>query len=161
MCNYQRVIPRDLFNESKLLKGLGRLVLLIHDGQCPLKFEHDGQAFVIAQNQDCGSLYCSNLAFWSPCGSLIHIQSIYNDKSPYTLTTIWNDEEIQVFNDDGSFTDEFEAIWKADRYVTEFIDLNHDPDTQTRYVIQPNRLNMNWETIGPNEYHCKESRLES
>lgn len=32
---YQRVIPRDLFNEAKLLKCLGRLSLFIHDGKSP------------------------------------------------------------------------------------------------------------------------------
>lgn len=61
--NYQRVIPRDLFNESKLLKCIGRLILKIHDNDnlpAPMTFEHDGSPFKIVQ-QECGSLTIINL----------------------------------------------------------------------------------------------------
>ena len=37
---YERVIPRDLFNEAKLLKCVGLLVLKIHDGENPANVYH-------------------------------------------------------------------------------------------------------------------------
>ncbi len=49
---YTRVIPRDLFNEAKLLKCIGRLVLLIHDGDHNnISFEHDGEPFERTHSQ--------------------------------------------------------------------------------------------------------------
>lgn len=62
---YQRVLPRDLFNESKLLKCIGQLVLLIHDGNCPngLAFTHhdeDDEPFIIRLMED-GHLTITNI----------------------------------------------------------------------------------------------------
>lgn len=49
--NYIRVIPRDFFNESKLLKCMGQLSLKILDCQLPkgieMYIEGDGQPFQI------------------------------------------------------------------------------------------------------------------
>ena len=48
MINYQRVIPRDLFNESKLLQQLGFVCLAIHDYRLTrITFEDSGEAFDI------------------------------------------------------------------------------------------------------------------
>lgn len=41
--SYRRVLPRDLFNEAKLLKCLGQLSLMIHDGKCELRVEHSDE----------------------------------------------------------------------------------------------------------------------
>ena len=45
---YTRVLPRDLFNEAKLMKCMGLLTLLIHDELIPdcLKFEYDQEPFL-------------------------------------------------------------------------------------------------------------------
>jgi hypothetical protein len=42
LIEYNRVIPRDLFNESKLLKCFGQLALLMHDGVIPGSIVFDG-----------------------------------------------------------------------------------------------------------------------
>lgn len=50
---YQRVIPRDLFNEANLLKCLGRLWIVTERYQ-PHKIviEHDGNRFDVWQDDD-------------------------------------------------------------------------------------------------------------
>lgn len=60
--NYFRVLPRDLFNEAKLLKCVGRLCLLIHDRTAPesLAFEENGEPFRVALLDE-GSLTIANL----------------------------------------------------------------------------------------------------
>lgn len=57
---YRRVIPRDLFNEAKLLKCLGRLVLL-GDTLPGLQVRHNGEAFDIHQSQYDGSIHVRNV----------------------------------------------------------------------------------------------------
>lgn len=106
---YQRVIPRDLFNESKLLKCLGRLCLMIHEGQTGrLTFEHEG-SFEIDQNIDSGGLTCVNLHFFLG-GTPIYFESSYNSKDNYPLWFIVEWEYKRVFNEDGAFTDEFASL---------------------------------------------------
>jgi len=66
--SYLRVIPRDLFNESKLLKCLGQVCLHIHDNRAGRlamveSGAADGEQFEIDQNEFDGSLYVSNLQF--------------------------------------------------------------------------------------------------
>lgn len=60
--NYQRVIPRDLFNEAKLGKCMGRLILRIHDCETPvhMSFEHNGNPFDIGLGDD-GNLHIKNI----------------------------------------------------------------------------------------------------
>lgn len=110
MPDYTRVIPRDLFNEAKLLKGLGRLCLLIHDDLAPpgLRFEHDGEAFRIRQYEDDGSLYAANVSFvW--CDTVeLDLRSPYNNTHAYPL---FCDSHaygvVTVFDDSGNLTPEF------------------------------------------------------
>ena len=112
--SYERVIPRDLFNESKLLKCLGRLCLLIHDERCNLRFDHntdDYPGFRIEQHDYDGSFYCDNLRFYDHFGHRLRLSSCLNSKEPYPLLcTTEDDEEIEVFHDDGELTDEFTQI---------------------------------------------------
>jgi len=105
--NYQRVIPRDLFNESKLLKCMGQLALLIHDGEINLKIEHNGQPFEIRQRQEDGGLYIENLKITTHQQELT-LYTSYNSKENYPLLHMTPDnQEIQVFNNDGTLTNEF------------------------------------------------------
>lgn len=109
---YQRVIPRDLFNESKLLKCLGRLALILHEGfgvRWPLALEHENpeDGFVIDQCPDDGSLFCDNLVL-TLGERRIRLASPLNSKEPYPLFFIDpEDGVVSVFNDDGTFSDEF------------------------------------------------------
>jgi hypothetical protein len=97
--NYYRVLPRDLFNEANLLKCLGRLSLLIHDGKLP-RWDclHDGGAFDIEQDESDGSLFVKNVRF-TVGGHPIHLYRPLNSREPWPLLT----EDCEpVFDDEGN-----------------------------------------------------------
>jgi len=111
---YERVIPRDLFNESKLLKCLGQLSLLIHNGrddngrQTPqgLTIEHDqelGDGFEIDQHAHSGDIYCRNINVRFK-GEKIDLCTGLNSREAYPLIF---DDGGDVFNDNGTFADDF------------------------------------------------------
>lgn len=104
---YTRVIPRDLFNESKLLKCIGQLVLLIHDGNRPngLDFTHDDEPFDIRLMED-GHLRIANIKF-KINGKFVLFKTVYNRKSNYPLLCEHNYCEYEVFDDAGKYTEEF------------------------------------------------------
>ena len=106
--NYSRVIPRDLFNESKLLKCIGHLCLLIHNGETlpvEMNFEHNGEPFEIALLND-GSLTISNVRITIKNVECV-FKTTYNSKSNYPLTVALVYDEYPVFNDQGQFDEEF------------------------------------------------------
>ncbi len=133
---YYRVIPRDLFNEAKLLKCLGRLVILasnqanpledsaLSSGEPPSDFmlveHHDGEAFQIEQNQGTGNLYCANveilrlcsergLEVWKP----FDVFNPINSRADWPLLFLDSDgEHCHVFDQDdpnGNLSKEFLA----------------------------------------------------
>lgn len=108
--NYQRVLPRDLFNEAKLLKCIGRLVIKIHDGLAPqgLSFDHKGDPFKIVLLEE-GSLMISNIKF-TIGGELLTFQTTYNSKSEYPLFLYRDYTEYAVFDEQGNFDPEFVQI---------------------------------------------------
>lgn len=105
---YKRVLPRDLFNEAKLLKCLGKLSLTAFEpNPYDLHFVQVKDSFVIDQDPSSGCLFCSSVKFFVGPHCL-DLQTIYNSKENYPLFCICNDEEeIEVFNEDGSFSQEF------------------------------------------------------
>lgn len=110
--DYIRVIPRDFFNEAKLLKCMGQLALKILDCQLPdgMKIEIDetGEQFDIQQNID-GMLYINNYDV-SINGVRVIIYTNYNDKASYPLVCLYDDEYYKIFDEAGNFTDEFAGI---------------------------------------------------
>jgi hypothetical protein len=109
--SYTRVIPRDLFNEAKLLKCLGQLVLLKHDGKLPasLEIEHDDsdvRGFDIMQDESDGGLECANLTI-SINSEVCRCYCPYNCKSAYPLQCQMEHETLAVFNDNGTLSDDF------------------------------------------------------
>jgi len=109
--SYQRVIPRDLFNESKLLKCLGQLALHIHDGKLPKGVEFNNYKpnsnFNIFQDIS-GDLHCSSLVLFA--GYLeIQLWIPYNSREPYPLTyeSRYDGSCQDVFNSDGSLSAQF------------------------------------------------------
>ncbi len=110
---YVRVIPRDLFNESKFLKCLGQLSLLIHNGvaqslTCDHEDPEDG--FRIELDGEYGGLRCSNLTF-SLGTRMIELYCPYNSKGSFPLEFVDDFGGIGVvFNDDGSLSDEFKSF---------------------------------------------------
>lgn len=112
--SYNRVLPRDLFNEAKLLKCVGRLCLLIHDGMAPkgLKFHHDGSAFQVHQNKSNGALFIGNVQFTYK-GQSLELECSYNSKEDYTLYLDTPEDSAFVFDNTGGISDEFKALLKT------------------------------------------------
>lgn len=116
--HHRRVIPRDLFNESKLLKCLGQLALHAHDGTTGrglLKHRIDFQlraavmGFIVMQDPADGGLYVDNLEFFCH-GHRLRFKSGLNAMAPYPLTLESADlGPVEVLRDDGSLADEFLA----------------------------------------------------
>lgn len=104
---YQRVLPRDLFNEAKLLKCVGRLTLLIEDRAAfeGLEFDHDGSPFEIKLLIE-GSLFIENIKFTLK-GHKLLFKTTYNSQSNYPLFCEWKDESCRVFDEGGQFSEDF------------------------------------------------------
>lgn len=110
--SYHRIIPRDLFNEAKLLKCMGQIALMIHDGMDggKLAIDHDSpeDGFIIDQNPNSGWLYVANLNVYRKSdGEMVGLATSYNSKSPYPLNYECGDDGGCVFEDDGTLTEEF------------------------------------------------------
>jgi len=108
--DYPRVMPRDLFNESKLLKCMGRLMLLIHDDLTPkgVKMGYDEryeEPFEIAL-MDEGALTITNLKI-SVHKRIITFKTIYNRKDLYPLFAEYDYVDYTVFDDNGNWHEEF------------------------------------------------------
>lgn len=110
---YERVIPRDLFNESSLLKCYGRLYIILEGNaraQYPVESVSDWD---IVQRQDDGSLFIANLP-------LVVGENEYRLTRPLNARSAWplyaeligdpDAEEIQVFTDQGDLTPEMLAV---------------------------------------------------
>lgn len=108
--SYRRVLPRDLFNEGKLLKCMGRLTLLIENGFLPLTLEYDGKAFDIRQDQSDGMLFVENIKIYTPAGQRLAIHTALNGRSAYPCYAILDDDEMLVFDEMGSPTIEFREL---------------------------------------------------
>ena len=115
MQNYPRVIPRDLFNEAGLLKAVGRLAIVLgetHDHNA--KFIQDQlDSFDISQDPADGSIEIKNLDF--VIGSeKWNLRRLLNSRASYDLWAVnSDDDEVQVFEEDGSFTEDFLDLMKA------------------------------------------------
>lgn len=109
--SYERVIPRDLFNDANLLKCVGKVCLLIHDNMLELEFEHDGREFDIEQNED-GDTYVQNLRFQNLDGGLVYLYRPLNARASWPLLSDFDDDNcrINVFDDNGNISDEFNAM---------------------------------------------------
>ncbi len=112
---YRREIPRDLFNEAKLLKCLGQLSLILHDAvgiRWPLRLEHDDSehpGFVIEQDASSGDIYCNNLSLYLGDKGEIELTTPLNSREPYPLMyqAWWDEGQGNVFTDDGKLSEEF------------------------------------------------------
>jgi hypothetical protein len=106
--NYQRVIPRDFFNEAKLLKCMGQLALKVLDKVAPqtLDILDTGEPFEIYL-MECGHLNVGNVTVL--INDIPHVfKTPYNSKRNYPLLVDNEDlGEIEVFNEQGDFTEEF------------------------------------------------------
>lgn len=104
--SYHRVMPRDLFNESKLLKCLGFITLMIHENRIKgLVVEHETEktGFVIRQNQNDGSIYVENLHFMSSKGEPVYFYHPLNSKYNFPITMRFKNEDYYPFNENGDY----------------------------------------------------------
>jgi len=126
--NYPRVIPRDLFNEAKLLKCIGKVVLYIHDNDIPEGFgmsldasgkrsiesrDHgfSSKPFKIGLMND-GSLTITNLEIFINGVSCV-FKTTYNSKSNWPLFLEYELTDYPVFTEEGKFDEEFIEIAKT------------------------------------------------
>lgn len=112
MIRYDRVIPRDFFNEAKLLKCFGQLSLKVLDAMTPegmnIVIEDSGRPFDIRLMEE-GSLTIVNYPV-KINDMLVRFKTLYNSKRSYPFYCEINGEEYEVFDDDGNFTDEFKNM---------------------------------------------------
>lgn len=112
---YIRVVPRDLFNESKLLKCLGALYIASEStgDRVQIDIEHDGKAFDVQQDPADGSIYVANVgvyinrvphAAWCPMNS--------RDAYPLYLMSLDDNaaEPFAAFDDDGNLSSTFPGL---------------------------------------------------
>lgn len=110
---YYRVIPRDLFNEANLLKCMGRLYINLEqeglEGCELVQGEGCEQGFDIGQDEDTGALFVSNVTLEAH-GIPQRLIRPLNAREAYPLLLVTeDDDEIPVFNEDGSFSEELKA----------------------------------------------------
>lgn len=109
--DYLRVIPRDFFNEAKLLKCMGQLSLKILDYQLPeglnITIHESGDPFNICLSED-GSLFVSNYPIMVN-GSQVFFKTAYNSKSPFPFYAEIDYCDILVFDEAGNFTSNFKS----------------------------------------------------
>lgn len=111
MKDYNRVIPRDLFNEANLLKCLGKLVLLTDESSLYnfIEYEHIRNEFEIVQDQYSGDIYCINVNFFLKSeNSFIELFIPLNSREPWPLYyRLEEDIEGKVFTNKGELTKQF------------------------------------------------------
>ena len=107
MQNYQRIIPRDFYNESKLLKCIGLLSLNILDNStpCKIEIEESGEAFNVVLLDD-GYLTIINYPIKVKDLEIL-FKTTYNSKANYPLYAELNYVNYCVFDESGKFDSEF------------------------------------------------------
>ena len=105
---YTRVLPRDLFNESMLLKCLGKLTMLIEDELIPgLSYEHDTdvfKGFLVDHNEADFYTYAGNLEFLTLTGRGVRAFIRINERGSWPLIlTVGDEHEYYPFNEEGEY----------------------------------------------------------
>tara|TARA_Y100001972_G_C7615727_1_gene308730 strand:- start:799 stop:1152 length:354 start_codon:yes stop_codon:yes gene_type:complete len=100
---HQRAIPRDLFNEAKLLKCWGNLSLKIHDNlsPVPMRIEWDNQPFDIKYDID-GDTYIANMKLYVN-DQIQEVRCLMNSKDNYPM--IFQNNLEYVFDNMGNFNE--------------------------------------------------------
>ena len=116
---YKLVLPRDAFNQAKLLKGIGMLTLYMHDCKFGLHelmtYEHDPESedqFWISLDDSDGSFYLNNIRFFDTNNEEIHFFHPCNAQENHTLCFRYQGESEDVFNEDGSINPKFLELLK-------------------------------------------------
>jgi len=119
--SYTRVIPRDFFNESKLLKCFGQLSLKVLDDMLPenikIHIEENGEAFQIEMDEVSEGLVITNIKT-TVNDEQVLFYTIYNSKDSYPFYCLHGSELIQVFNEHGEFAEEFISYFQNINHLT-------------------------------------------
>lgn len=112
---YQRVIPRDLFNEASLLKCYGRLALVLGEtAGHKARLHHDGGAFEAQQDSADGSLTLwPSVEFIIDGQRPVRLWRPLNSREAWPLYAMIQDgefEEVEVFDQHGFLTDAFRRM---------------------------------------------------
>jgi len=116
MKNYRRVIPRDLFNEAKLLRGLGKISLMIHDNTLTglnVNHENERTGFVINQEDSDGSINVVNLQFFDNNGTPVYFFHGLNCKERESLQMQYKGQTYWCFNDAGEWMPDSQIFVKG------------------------------------------------
>ncbi len=102
--SYLRVLPRDAFNEAKLLKCVGKLTLLIEDAMLPgWTYDYDGAPFNVCQDESDGSISVANLTFYKNADR-VHVYTPMNCKRTWPACASGEDFDGDfVFDETGKF----------------------------------------------------------
>lgn len=113
--SYQRVIPRDLFNEANLLKCYGKLWIELDRLNLPgvsLTQDEEGAAFDIWQNPDDGAITLLSVLLLVR-GEEVPLWRPLNSREPWPLYALVGDTELAVFNDDGTLSSDMVDFLKG------------------------------------------------
>ena len=107
--DYSRVIPRDLFNESNLLKCMGRLYICL-EGEGMAALDNDGGAFHVEQDES-GDIFIANV-WLTVRDEPVHLSRPLNSRESWPLYAMDNAEgiNIEVFDNSGNLTEEFKEF---------------------------------------------------
>ncbi len=103
--SYVRVLPRDLFNEAKLLKCIGQIALLVHDRKISGLQVVAGRCFgfIVEQDESDGSIGVANVDFRDPAGRLVHFRTRMNSQAPYPVVMTYLSEDYEPLNEHGEW----------------------------------------------------------
>lgn len=106
--SYFRVVPRDLFNESKLLKCVAQLWLQCEKDERTdgLQFNCDGSPFGVKQDPSSGAIYISNIPVYFN-GYPLYLYTGLNARGSYPMYCDFRDDTVPVFEDSGGLHDDF------------------------------------------------------
>lgn len=121
--SYKRIIPRDLFNESNLLKCLGHVYIGLETAgkhQASLTLISRDMGFKVDQNKADGALSATNVSF-RIAGKPYLLYRPLNSREPWPLYAqldCW-DEPTEVFNNDGTLSNAFLGLIGSDKWQKE------------------------------------------
>ncbi len=108
---YNRIAPRDMFNEANMLKCCGKMALLAIDFPCCLTFDENqytSDGLTLSTTED-GDLYVVGHLFFLNDQPLLFTRPM-NSRRAWPIVAIIADEYIDIFTDHGDFTDEFKQL---------------------------------------------------
>lgn len=109
--SYTRVIPRDFFNEAKLLNCMGHLNIvagneIAANASISITIDENGQPFEIAKDESSGDIYISNYEC-TVNGVVVRFQTNLNSRNPFPLQCYHNNTPYSVFLNSGELDSEF------------------------------------------------------